>query len=115
MGYNENSTINYPVLFVDFFMIYAYNKDKINQWRCILWRLRQIFYKVLFLFRNSIKVRQRRYSIDFILKKDYFLLLEANKRIEDNGNNETISFDSVMKNLGISEDELLDTEGVDLE
>ena len=42
-------------------------------------------------------------------------MLEANKRIEDNGNNETISFDFVMKNLGISEDELLDTEGVDLE
>lgn len=49
------------------------------------------------------------------IEEDYFLLLEANKRIEDNGNNETISFDSVMKNLGISEDELLDTEGVDLE
>ena len=35
--------------------------------------------------------------------------------MEDNGSNETISFDSVMKNLGISEDELMDTEDVDLE
>lgn len=49
------------------------------------------------------------------IEEDYFLLLEANKRMEDNGNNHTISFDSVMNNLGISEDELLDTEDVDLE
>lgn len=49
------------------------------------------------------------------IEEDYFLLLEANKRMEDNGSNETISFDSVMKNLGISEDELMDTEDVDLE
>lgn len=49
------------------------------------------------------------------IEEDYFLLLEANKRIEDNGNKETISFDSVMSNLGISEDEFLDTEDVDIE
>ena len=49
------------------------------------------------------------------IEEDYFLLLEANKRMEDNGKNDTILFDSVMKNLGISEDELLDTEDVDLE
>ena len=49
------------------------------------------------------------------IEEDYFLLLEANKRMEDNGNNKTFSFDSVMSNLGISEDELLDTEDVDIE
>lgn len=49
------------------------------------------------------------------IEEDYFLLLEANKRMEDNGNNKTISFDSVMRNLGIGEDELLDTEEVDIE
>ncbi len=49
------------------------------------------------------------------IEEDYFLLLEANKRMEDNGKNKTISFDSVMSNLGISEDELLDTEDVDIE
>ena len=48
------------------------------------------------------------------IEEDYFLLLEANKRMEDNGNN-TISFDSVMSNLEISEDELLDAEDVDIE
>lgn len=49
------------------------------------------------------------------IEEDYFLLLEATKRIEENGNNKTISFDSVMNNLGISEDELLETEDVDIE
>lgn len=49
------------------------------------------------------------------IEENYFLLLEANNRIEDNGNNKTISFDSVMNNLGISEDELLETEDVDIE
>ena len=49
------------------------------------------------------------------IEEDYFLLLEVNKRMEDNGNKKTISFDSVMSNLGISEDELLDTEDVDIE
>ena len=49
------------------------------------------------------------------IEEDYFLLLEANKRMEDNGINKTISFDSVMSDLGISEDELLDTEDVDVQ
>ena len=49
------------------------------------------------------------------IEEDYFLLLEANKRMEDNRNNKILSFDSVMSNLEISEDELLDTEDVDIE
>ena len=49
------------------------------------------------------------------IEEDYFLLLEANKRMEDNGNHKTLSFESVMSHLGISEDELLDTEDVDIE
>lgn len=49
------------------------------------------------------------------IEEDYFLLLEANKRMEDNGNNKTVSFDSVMSNLGISEDELLGAEDVSIE
>lgn len=49
------------------------------------------------------------------IEEEYFLLLEANKRMEDNRNNKTISFDSVMSNLGISEDELLNIEDVDIE
>ena len=49
------------------------------------------------------------------IEEDYFLLLEANKRIEENGDKQTVSFDSVMRNLGISEQELLDTENIDIE
>ena len=49
------------------------------------------------------------------IEEDYLLLLEANKRMEDNRNNKTISFDSVMDNLGISEDELSDMEDVVIE
>ena len=49
------------------------------------------------------------------IEEDYFLLLEANRRMEGNGSNETISFDSVMNNLGINEDELTDMEDVNIE
>lgn len=49
------------------------------------------------------------------IEEDYFLLLEANKRMEYNGNSTTISFDTVMSDLGIGEDELLDTEAIDIE
>ena len=49
------------------------------------------------------------------IEEDYFLLLEANKRIEENGDKQTVPFDSVMRNLGISEQELLDTEDIDIE
>ena len=49
------------------------------------------------------------------IEEDYFLLLEANKRMEGNGNNKTLSFDSVMSNLGISEDERLNTEEAEIE
>ena len=49
------------------------------------------------------------------IEEDYFLLLEANKRLDDNGNKETVSYDSVMKHLGISEAELLEAEDADIE
>lgn len=49
------------------------------------------------------------------IEEDYFLLLEANKRLEDNKNNKTIPFDSVMNNLGISEEELSEMEDIDIE
>lgn len=49
------------------------------------------------------------------IEEDYFLLLEANKRMEDNVNKTTISFDSMMSNLGISEAELSEAGDVDIE
>lgn len=61
------------------------------------------------------KVKLEEEQILTEIEEDYFLFLEANKRMEDNGNSETISFDSVMSHLGISEDELMDTEDMDLE
>lgn len=49
------------------------------------------------------------------IEEDYFLLLEAQKRIEENGSKNTLSFDAVMSNLGIEEDELSDTEDINIE
>lgn len=46
---------------------------------------------------------------------DLFFLLEANKRLENSENKETVSYDSVMKHLGISEAELLEAEDADIE
>lgn len=46
---------------------------------------------------------------------DDLLLVEANKRMKDNGDEKTFSFDAVMNDLGISEAELLNAEDVDIE
>lgn len=49
------------------------------------------------------------------IEENYFLLLEANRRIEENGDKKTVSLDSVMDHLGISKEELLDAEDADIE
>ena len=49
------------------------------------------------------------------IEEDYFLLLEANRRIEENGDKKTVSLDSVMDHLGISKEELLEAEDVHIE
>lgn len=49
------------------------------------------------------------------IEEDYFLLLEANRRIEENGDKKTVSLDSVMDHLGISKEELLDAKDADIE
>ena len=49
------------------------------------------------------------------IEEDYYLLLEANKRMEENGDTKTVSFDYLLKDLGIREDELLDAEDVVIE
>ena len=46
---------------------------------------------------------------------DDLLLVEVNKRMEDNGDKKTFSFDAVMNDQGISEAELLHSEDVDIE
>ena len=92
-----------------------------------------IFYRVLFQFHNLTKGRLQElivlknnqpsaiilspeeYTRLTEIEEDYFLLLEANKRLDDNGNKETVSYDSVMKHLGIGEAELLEAEDADIE
>ena len=49
------------------------------------------------------------------IEEDYFLLLEANKRIEHDVNKTTNSFHSEMKNLAISEAVLSEAGDVDIE
>ena len=49
------------------------------------------------------------------IEEDYYLLIEATKRIEDNGNKETVCMDYVMRNLGIDEKELENAEDIDIE
>ena len=49
------------------------------------------------------------------IEEEYFLLLDTYKSMEDHGENKTIPFDYVMNNLGISKEELLDAEDVDIE
>lgn len=49
------------------------------------------------------------------IEEDYFLLLESTRRIEKNGSKKTVSIDYVMKDLGISNEELKDSEDVDIE
>lgn len=47
------------------------------------------------------------------IEEDYYLLLEASKRLEEN--KKKVSFASVMNHLGIDEDELSDMETVEIE
>ena len=131
------------MIFIDFFLIYTYNKIKDKEMEVYIMAIAadllqslvpisqfnkgqaaKIFDRLhsereLIVLKNNqpsaIILSPDEYTRLTEIEEDYFLLLEANKRMEDNGSNETISFDSVMKNLGISEDELMDTEDVDLE
>ncbi|MGN1349613.1 MAG: type II toxin-antitoxin system Phd/YefM family antitoxin [Anaerovoracaceae bacterium] len=49
------------------------------------------------------------------IEEDYYLLLEATRRLEENGDKETIPFDSVLDRLGIRQEELLDAEDIEIE
>ena len=45
-------------------------------------------------------------------EEDYIFLLEAYKRLKENGDKKPISFDSLMNDLGITEEELSNMEDV---
>lgn len=49
------------------------------------------------------------------IEEDYALLLEATERLAESSNQSTLSFDKVMSNLGISEEDLNDAEDVVIE
>lgn len=49
------------------------------------------------------------------IEEDYFLLVEANKRIEENGDKAALPMEAVMANLGINEEDLSNAEEVDME
>lgn len=49
------------------------------------------------------------------IEEDYALLLEATQRLADSTNESTLSFDTVMSNLGISEEDLNDVEDIVIE
>ena len=49
------------------------------------------------------------------IEEDYMLLLEANGRLEANGDKQGISFTNVLNDLGISESDLDDAEEVAIE
>lgn len=94
--------------------ISQFNKGKAAK---IFDRLR--FEKELIVLKNNqpsaIILSPEEYTRLTEIEEDYFLLLEANKRLDDNGNKETVSYDSVMKHLGIGEAELLEAEDADIE
>ena len=47
------------------------------------------------------------------IEEDYYLLLEANRRLEENQTK--VSMESVMENLGIDEADLVDMEDIEIE
>lgn len=49
------------------------------------------------------------------IEEDYLLLLEANGRLEANGSRPAIPFKTVLEDLGVSEEELDETEDVEIE
>lgn len=49
------------------------------------------------------------------IEEDYMLFLEANTRLEKNGNRAGIPMEQVMSDLGISEEELAEMEDVEIE
>ena len=142
-NYNENKLENNLVIILIFFTSSAYTISRIKYRRCLLWHLQQIFLqslvpisqfnkgqaakifdrlhseKELIVLKNNqpsaVILSPEEYTRLTEIEENYFLLLEANRRIEENGDKKTVSLDSVMDHLGISKEELLDAEDADIE
>ena len=48
------------------------------------------------------------------IEEDYTLLLEANRRLEENQEKPSLSFQTVLDDLGLSEADLEETEGMQI-
>lgn len=49
------------------------------------------------------------------IAEDYYLLLEAQKRLKNNNGQKSLSFEDVMQNYGISESDIENAEDLDIE
>lgn len=49
------------------------------------------------------------------IEEDYMLFLQANRRLEENGDKASISMEKVMLDLGIGEEQLAEMEDVEIE
>lgn len=49
------------------------------------------------------------------IAEDYYLLLEAQKRLENNNGKKALSFEEVIQNFGISESDIEKAEDLDIE
>ena len=64
---------------------------------------------------SAVILSPREYERLIEIEEDYILLAEANKRIDESRDEGMVSFDTIMADLNISENELLDVEEVDIE
>lgn len=75
--------------------------------------------KQLFVLKNNqpsaVILSPEEYNRLTEMEEDYMLLLEAAKRLEANESQKTLSMETVMENLGISEEELDTLEDVEIE
>lgn len=80
-------------------------------------RLRET--KELFVLKNNqpsaVILSPEEYTRLTDIEENYMLLLQATSRLEANGNKSGIPMESVMEELGISEDELEGLEDIEIE
>lgn len=80
-------------------------------------RLKEI--EALFVLKNNqpsaVILSPEEYTRLTEIEEDYRLLLEATKRLVENGEKATLSMEEIMEKFGIEEEELADSEDVEIE
>ena len=78
-----------------------------------------MFLKQLIVLKNNqpsaIILSPEEYARLTEIEEDYLLLIEANKRLEESNSEQNVPLDAVLNNLGIAEDELEETEDIEIE